>query len=388
MRTLDVVVVGAGPAGLSAALLLAEEGFDVAVLEEHASLGAPAHCTGVVSDEVSDLFKVPESVVVGRPTSCVIVAPSGCSVRLGGGDERIAVIDRAQFDVELGSAALRAGAEIRTGFRVDRVRVEPGRVLAESAGGAGVAARVAILASGVSYGLSRQLGLGLPSMFLPSAQLEVDACSAPPTVELHLGQGAAPEGFAWLVPVVRDGRPRLRAGVMARGDAERHLDRFLARASVAERIAGRPGTVIRRLLPLGPVARTYADRVLAVGDAAGLTKPTTGGGIFYSLLSGTLAAETLVESLRRDHLGAAALRAYERRWRARLDSHLRISGYVRRLFIKLRDEEIEALVAAIASDDLQEVIRHTAHFNWHGDLIRSVLRRPGIKSLLLRALLR
>ena len=388
MRMLDVAVVGGGPAGLYAALLLAAEGFDVAVLEEHRSLGMPAHCTGVISDEVSNLFKVADSLVLSRPSACAVVAPSGRTVLLEGGDEPIAVIDRAQFDAELGTAALSAGAEIRTGFRVDRVRVEPGRVIATNADGLDVAARVCVLASGVGYGLQRQLGLGLPSMFLHSAQLEVDAVEGPPVVEIHLGQEIAPEGFAWLVPVRRDGWPRLKVGLMARGDAEGHLDRFLGRAAVAARLAGRPGTATRRLLPLGPVAKTYAARVVAVGDAAGLTKPTTGGGIFYSLLSGSLAAEALVPALRQDQLGESALRAYERRWKARLDSHLRISSYLRRLCMKLSDEEIETLLAAVASDDLRQEIRRTAHFNWHGGLIRSLLRQPGIKSILLRALFR
>ena len=88
MRTLDVAVVGAGPAGLYAALLLAEEGFDVGVLEEHPAVGAPAHCTGVISDEVSDLFKVPDSLVLNRPSACAVVSPSGriiISVRMSRG---------------------------------------------------------------------------------------------------------------------------------------------------------------------------------------------------------------------------------------------------------------------------------------------------------------
>jgi len=388
MRMLDVLVVGAGPAGLYAALLLAEEGFDVGVLEEHVAVGVPAHCTGLISDEVSELFKVPDSLVLNRPSACAVVAPSGRAVRVDGGDEAIAVIDRAQFDAELGLAALRAGAEIRTGFRVDRVRVEPGRVVATSAHGVDVAARVCVLASGVNYALQRQLGLGLPTMFLHSAQVEVDAADAPAAVELHLGRETAPEGFAWVVPVRRDGRARVRAGVMARGDAEGHLERFLRRPAVAARLAAPPGAATRRLLPLGPLSKTYSARMIAVGDAAGLTKPTTGGGIFYSLLSGLLAAETLVPALRRDRLGEGALAAYERRWKARLDPHLRVSSYLRRLYIKLGDEEIEALVAALGADDLRREIRRSARFNWHGGLIRSLLRQPGIKPILLRAVLR
>jgi len=179
----------------------------------------------------------------------------------------------------------------------------------------------------------------------------------------------------------------MKVGLMTRGDAAAYLGRFLSRHGVAEHVTSASERPIRRLLPLGPLARTYGHRVVAVGDAAGLTKPTTGGGIFYSLLSGLLAAETLSESLRRDRLGAEDLRAYEIRWRARLDPHLRVSSYLRRLFVKLKDAEMERLLEALVTDEMQEVIRRTAQFNWHGDIIRSMLRQRGIKSVLFRALL-
>ena len=128
--------------------------------------------------------------------------------------------------------------------------------------------------------------------------------------------------------------------------------------------------------------------MLAVGDAAGLTKPTTGGGIFYALLSASIAAETLGEALRRDQLSEERLGRYERLWRARLDSHLRLSSHVRCLFTRLTDAEIETVLNAVAPDDVQEVIRRTARFNWHGGLIRSILRQRGIRSVLMQALLR
>ena len=69
------------------------------------------------------------------------------------------------------------------------------------------------------------------------------------------------------------------------------------------------------MLPLGPVPRTFADRVVAVGDAAGLVKPTTGGGIHYSLLSASLAADVIGQGLRTNRLHASALSRYERLWR-------------------------------------------------------------------------
>jgi len=382
----DVIVVGAGPAGLYAALLMAEEGLDVLVLEEHCEIGIPAHCTGIVSEEAYRLYKIPEHVVLNRPSVCVVVSPSGVVHEFRNSGEQIVVLDRARLDQALATSAEDAGASILTGCRVDDIRVMPDLVRVSASDGRRFEGRAVVLACGVSYRFQRRLGLGLPSETLHTAQVELDAQPSE-SVEIHVGRRVAPEGFGWLVPVRREERSRLKVGVLLRGDAKAHLQSFLGRPSIEPRVLEAPGEPVRRLLPLGPIPRTYADRLVAIGDAAGITKPITGGGIFYGLLSAAFAAETLVNALATDDLSAPGLSRYEKRWRQRLMPELQTGSWVRRLITRLSDRELDTILAAVGSDHVQAVVHQTIKFNWHRSVVLAVLRQPGIKSLLFRYLL-
>jgi flavin-dependent dehydrogenase len=270
---------------------------------------------------------------------------------------------------------------------VDHVSSGDGVVEVRTNRGERLRARALVLGCGVTFRFHTLLGSRLPSPILHTAQIEVAAAAAE-KLEVHVGRRVAPEGFAWLVPFRRGDAPHVKAGVLLRGDARAYLGKFLARPAIASRLRGIPGEPIRRLLPVAPVARSYADRIVAVGDAAGLTKPVTGGGIFYSLLSAQFAAEILIEALAADDLSAARLSQYEARWRERIMPEIQISRWFRALLAGLADHEWDRLVAALASDEVQSLIKRKAQFNWHSPLIRSMLKQSGIKSILLRSLFR
>jgi flavin-dependent dehydrogenase len=115
-------------------------------------------------------------------------------------------------------------------------------------------------------------------------------------------------------------------------------------------------------------------------------KATTGGGIYYSLLSAALATETLSAALRADRLEAAALAPYEAAWRARLGPELKAQLRLRALSRRLTDADIDDFFHLAQTDGVMPIVRATAKFNRHRELILSLLRHPPARDVLLRRL--
>ena len=143
----------------------------------------------------------------------------------------------------------------------------------------------------------------------------------------------------------------------------------------------------QKILPLAPISRTYGDRLLAIGDAAGLVKPTTGGGIYYSLVSAALAAETLADAdceQRPERAPAVRIRASDGASACRPSSRRR--PRLRLLAHRMSDSEIEQLFDLARTDGVMPIVRRTASFNRHRKLILALLKHPPVRQLLLRRL--
>jgi flavin-dependent dehydrogenase len=230
----------------------------------------------------------------------------------------------------------------------------------------------------------------MPAAYLRSAQLEVKAARTG-DVEVHFGHDIAPQGFAWVVPVQRGDDCYARVGLMCESDAGTHFRRFAHHVTGSwglrmpvdadGRIAPR-----QKILPLAPIERTYTDRVVAVGDAAGLVKATTGGGIYYSLVSASIAADVLIDGLSRGTLHAGFLSRYQKRWQQRLGAELQAQLTLRELAERMDDEEIDGLFDLAQTNGVMPIVRRTARFNQHRNLIVSLLKHPPARRLLFKEL--
>jgi flavin-dependent dehydrogenase len=138
------------------------------------------------------------------------------------------------------------------------------------------------------------------------------------------------------------------------------------------------------VVPVLPLPRSCADRVLAVGDAAGQVKPTSGGGIYFGMLSAEMAAETAAAALRSGRVDARGLAPYEKRWRAQIALDLRIGTLFRRLFTRMLDSDVDDLFRALTSGDLLARMTQRVSFDWHREIILFFLKHPTLARILLR----
>ena len=381
----DAIIVGGGPAGLYAGWKLARAGFAIAQFEEHARSGEPVHCTGVLAADAFDEFELPAESILNQLQRVRFHAPSGGTIDYSTPTVEAVVIDRLSFDRRLAEKATHAGVRLTYGSRVTTVEVDAEGVTV-TAGATTARAQACVLACGASYAVQRKMGLGTPRVLMHSAQAELPADRLG-DVEVFFGEQIAPRGFAWAVPVKRD-RPYVRVGVMAEKDAGRYFRRVLD--TVADRwgVDRSAGCQPRqKILPLSPIERTYANRVVVLGDAAGLVKPTTGGGIYYSLLSASLAVETMTAALSADDVSADALSGYQTLWRKRLGSELRWQLALRRVAQRLSDPDIDGLFELARTDGLMPLVRRTAAFNHHREFIVALLKHPPARRVLFRAAL-
>jgi digeranylgeranylglycerophospholipid reductase len=325
MPDLDVLVVGAGPAGSVAAWQAKQAApeLDVALLERDRAVGAPVRCAEGVGDAGLREFATPDGAdwAARKITRVIFLAPDDTEVKVAERDVGW-VLDRTRFDPHLAAQAAAAGAAVLVGTEATGMtRAADGRwhVRVKQRGVEEIyRARVVIAADGVEAMVARWAGIDtrVPARDMEScAQYVLQGIDCDPdAIYLQFGDRIAPGGYAWIFPR-SVGSANVGLGLVAlKADgrnAREYLDAWVARRyPTAARIALTVGGVIVHTT----IKRTYADGVLVAGDAAHMINPLSGGGIVNAMKAGRLAGCTAAAAIREGDTSERRLASYHKAW--------------------------------------------------------------------------
>ncbi|MBY0335811.1 MAG: geranylgeranyl diphosphate reductase [Acetobacteraceae bacterium] len=313
-ETYDVIVVGGGPSGATAAEDLARAGRHVALLDR---AGRIKPCGGAIPPRAIRDFAIPDRLLKARINNARIVAPSGKTVDMPVETGFVGMVDRCEFDEFLRVRAAEAGAERVTGTFTTLARDADGTAVIEyepKAGGPArrLRARMVIDATGARSDLARQAipHQGHPKCVFAYHEI-VKAPEGAPTAmydpmrcDVVYNGKSSPDFYAWVFPhgeTASIGTGSARKGFSLRGSIkalrkETGLDRF-----ETIRVEGAP-------IPMKPLKQWDNGRdVVLAGDASGVVAPASGEGIYYAMLGGRLAAEAVNEALATGDARALAL---------------------------------------------------------------------------------
>ncbi len=283
----DVVIVGAGPVGGHAANLLAQRGQRVLLLEEHSEIGRPFQCAGLVTPNAMKQVGLFDTILE-EVDGALIHGPSGTLVPVGtSGKVRTYVVCRKLFDEGVVKQSMLSGATLWLNSKPIHAETNDDCVvikLAKEGIEKEIKTKLLIGCDGAHSWTRRYFKMGKPKELMIGFQTEVVGYkNRKRWLEMYSGSSIAPGFFAWVIP---SGNDSCRIGLWSTADRldgksiEECYHSLLNHPLWKDRFADIKETArYCGPVPSGMVKKPYKNRVLLLGDAAGMAKPTTGGGI-------------------------------------------------------------------------------------------------------------
>ena len=385
----DIVIIGSGPSGTMSSIEATRKGADVIVLENDPVVGDPNHCSGLITLKGLSKLNVPypKSIIENAVDSVNFYSPSNHKLTIKRSKKsEINVFKRNELDRTLFNYANeKLGVEGRFNSRVTSLLVSNGKVQGvkvkpKTGGSYEIRSKVVIDASGSLARFVPQAGLVPPDPHwrLPAMQYELDNIKDFPHnfVELYHGTNWAPGFFAWIIPTcsgsVRIGLATWKSEYL---NIRKLLDKFMRTHPVASKtlktakIAKVRGGVVTAT---GPIKKSYINGYLAVGDTAGQTKATTGGGVNIGGYCGRIAGS--VAGLHINNPKEYPLRMYEREWKRIFFNELKGMELYRKVVGNLDDKTLDKLFKAIINSSFSNSLKDTADIDLHTfDLLKAGL---------------
>ncbi len=348
----DIIVVGAGPGGSSAALSAARKGRKVLLLEKHSIIGYPLCCAeGISKLGLEDIVPLNPRWVASRVERVRLVGPCGAEARIEHPNAGY-VLDRKIFDRDVATLAAGAGATVKTNVQAVGLLNggnEPARgvKVVEEGTPNEYFAPVIIAADGIESRIGFWAGLNTTlylSGFDSAAQYLLGGLTLDEEcLEFYFGRELCPGGYAWVFPkgngtanVGLAFTPALNAKVKAIDLLNCFIKHRFPGASILETVVGGvPAYVGKKLM--------CVKNVLLVGDAARLVDSISGAGIANALLSGKIAGEVAAEYLPQKH-SFKFLERYRQLWDRVKGREMRFYLYTRQIFVRMKDKDFDEVI--------------------------------------------
>ncbi|MBR96692.1 MAG: hypothetical protein CMA81_07785 [Euryarchaeota archaeon] len=391
----DVVIVGAGPAGGRVATHIAERGHSVLLLEEHEEIGRPFQCAGLVTPnamkEVGLFHSILEEV-----DGALIHGPSGTLVPVGTeGKVRTYVVCRKIFDQGVVKQSLEAGADIWLNSKPVDANVHDDHVdLTISRNGEiiNISASLLIGCDGAHSWTRRHFKMGKPKELMIGFQAEVVGYEGRDRwLEMFSGSEIAPGFFAWVIP---SGNGSHRIGLWSTAkrlegrSIEQCYDNLLKHPLWKDRFSNVSETArYCGPVPSGMVKNTFKDRVILIGDSAGMAKPTTGGGIgpAFEQISGII--ENLSAALTKNKLDKKTLHGICSKHFSKMHKDQNRARALRNLLVSdCSDEVLDKHFNSFAKPEVIQLINEVGDIEKPVPLGMALLRKvPAFRKLALKA---
>lgn len=346
----DVVVVGGGPAGSRTAAALAKH-HDVLVLEEHARVGEPVQCAGLITERSIGLAGVRPDIL-NRFTGANVIFPNGKVVTVASSETKAVMIDRSDFDTKLYEKAVDSGAEYRFSDRYDSHSISDGTVHVKTSNGE-ARSRLLIGADGHSSRVAMSIPDNGPKEYIRGIEYDVKhRMDDQDLINIRIGTDIAPGLFSWEAPFGE----YTRVGLCTSWSEGLPIDYLKL---LLKRIGLEDCEVVRKYcgkVPLGRRRRTYADNLMLIGDAASHVKPVSAGGIYPSMMCVDPLCQTAEDAFSENDLSARSLSRYERRWGGAVGKELDKAYRLRRIYVRFNNDDMDSIYPCMARRGVNDAL--------------------------------
>lgn len=366
----DVVIVGAGPTGTTAARLCAKAGLSTMVLEEHATIGYPVQCAGLLSITTFRECEISTKSIQNCIRGARICGSNGHELSFATDTTKAYVVDRGRLDHEMAERAADAGAEFSLKTCVTTINSKKKTLSTLGISGKNeIHYNILIAADGARSVIARGLGIPPSQHIYAGIQADITWNGCPECVEIY--PNASPDFFAWVIPL---SPKRARIGLCGLKNVHARFTTF-AKNFAPTNIHSVTGTI-----PIGVRSRTYRSGCIIAGDAAGFPKPISGGGIYTSVRSARHAAAIVIKATETGDTSDQTLAEYEKRWYADFGKELEFGIKALRLRCMLMPKEIDSIIDTLNTSETREIITTMGDIDRPSSLLLKLMKNQKIIS--------